>query len=299
MLIRAGVPDGRARPRVGPRRRDRQRARRASDGVDAISFTGSVETGPRHRRGRARARRARAARDGRQEPARRARRRRPRDRRRLRAAGRLLLDRPALHRLEPADRRPRASTTASSTRLIERLAERQGRPRARRRDRDRPGRRRAPARPGSRLPRDRRASEGAELAFGGGGSSARTRGPLPEPALFVGATNDMRIAARRSSARSPRVIRVADYDEALAVANDTRVRPLQRHLHDEPAARVALQASRRRRHGDGQPADRGRRLPRPASAGARARRYGPREQGALRARVLHPGQDRVRQPRTA
>jgi acyl-CoA reductase-like NAD-dependent aldehyde dehydrogenase len=58
--------------------------------------------------------------------------------------------------------------------------------------------------------------EGATLAFGGERLNRETPGFYLQPALFTDATNDMRIAARRSSGRSPAVIRVKDYDEALA-----------------------------------------------------------------------------------
>ena len=70
-----------------------------SPDVNAISFTGSVETGKRVAEGVGRAHAQVPARDGRQEPARRARRRRPEDRRRVRRERRLLLHRPALHGL--------------------------------------------------------------------------------------------------------------------------------------------------------------------------------------------------------
>ncbi len=69
-----------------------------------------------------------------------------------------------------------------------------------------------------------------------------------------------------------------------------RVRPMRRHLHDEPQIRFALQAQRRSRHGDGQPADRRRRLPfavrRPEGFEPRRARAGP-----VRGGVLHGGQD--------
>ena len=42
----------------------------------------------------------------------------------------------------------------------------------------------------------------------------------------------MRISREEMFGPVANVIRVKDYDEALAVANDTRVRPLRRHLHD-------------------------------------------------------------------
>jgi acyl-CoA reductase-like NAD-dependent aldehyde dehydrogenase len=63
--------------------------------------------------------------------------------------------------------------------------------------------------------------EGAELAFGGRLLERATKGHFLEPALFVGATNDMRISREEIFGPVAAVIRVADYDEALAVANDT------------------------------------------------------------------------------
>jgi acyl-CoA reductase-like NAD-dependent aldehyde dehydrogenase len=64
--------------------------------------------------------------------------------------------------------------------------------------------------------------EGAELAFGGRQLERATQGHFLEPALFVGATNDMRIAREEIFGPVAAVIRVGDYDEALAVANDTQ-----------------------------------------------------------------------------
>ncbi|MEO9176236.1 MAG: aldehyde dehydrogenase family protein [Gaiellales bacterium] len=63
--------------------------------------------------------------------------------------------------------------------------------------------------------------EGAELAFGGRLLERATKGHFLEPALFVGATNQMRIAREEIFGPVAAVIRVSDYDEALAVANDT------------------------------------------------------------------------------
>ncbi len=63
--------------------------------------------------------------------------------------------------------------------------------------------------------------EGAELAFGGRQLERPTRGHFLEPALFVGARNDMRIAREEIFGPVAAVIRVDGYEEALAVANDT------------------------------------------------------------------------------
>ena len=64
-------------------------------------------------------------------------------------------------------------------------------------------------------------SEGAKLAFGGERLERETPGFYLSPALFTEATNDMRIAREEIFGPVAAVIRVKDYDEALAVANDT------------------------------------------------------------------------------
>jgi acyl-CoA reductase-like NAD-dependent aldehyde dehydrogenase len=63
--------------------------------------------------------------------------------------------------------------------------------------------------------------EGARLAFGGERVSRQTPGFCLRPALFVEATNDMRISREEIFGPIASVIRVQDYEEALAVANDT------------------------------------------------------------------------------
>lgn len=63
--------------------------------------------------------------------------------------------------------------------------------------------------------------EGAELITGGERLKLNTEGYFLSPALFAGATNDMRIAREEVFGPVACVIRVEDYDEALAVANDT------------------------------------------------------------------------------
>ena len=105
IIIRAGVPAGVFNLVMG-RGSVVGEAMLQSPNVAAISFTGSVATGRRvaadlHRR---RPDEEGPARDGRQEPAGRARRRRPEGRGRVRRQRRLLLDRPALHRLLAPDR---------------------------------------------------------------------------------------------------------------------------------------------------------------------------------------------------
>jgi aldehyde dehydrogenase (NAD+) len=62
--------------------------------------------------------------------------------------------------------------------------------------------------------------EGAELV-GGERIEKSTEGFFLAPALFVGATNAMRISREEIFGPVASVIRVKDYDEALAIANDT------------------------------------------------------------------------------
>jgi aldehyde dehydrogenase (NAD+) len=63
--------------------------------------------------------------------------------------------------------------------------------------------------------------EGAELVTGGDLLKCETEGHFLRPALFAGATNYMRIAREEVFGPVACVIRVKDYEEALAVANDT------------------------------------------------------------------------------
>ncbi|MGE0500547.1 MAG: aldehyde dehydrogenase family protein [Rhizobiaceae bacterium] len=63
--------------------------------------------------------------------------------------------------------------------------------------------------------------EGARLVFGGERLNRETPGFYLQPALFTEATNQMRISREEIFGPVASVIRVKDYDEALAVANDT------------------------------------------------------------------------------
>ena len=63
--------------------------------------------------------------------------------------------------------------------------------------------------------------EGAELVWGGERLDRPTEGFFLSPALFTGATNAMRISREEIFGPVASVIKVGDYDEALAVANDT------------------------------------------------------------------------------
>lgn len=64
-------------------------------------------------------------------------------------------------------------------------------------------------------------AEGAKLVFGGQRLTRETKGHYLSPALFTEAINDMRIAREEIFGPVAAVIRVKDYDEALAIANDT------------------------------------------------------------------------------
>jgi aldehyde dehydrogenase (NAD+) len=63
--------------------------------------------------------------------------------------------------------------------------------------------------------------EGARLAAGGERLSLSNPGYFLQPTLFTEASNQMRIAREEIFGPVAAVIRVKDYDEALAVANDT------------------------------------------------------------------------------
>ena len=63
--------------------------------------------------------------------------------------------------------------------------------------------------------------EGATLAFGGATLQRATEGFFLEPTLFVDSTNEMRINREEIFGPVAGVIRVDGYDEALATANDT------------------------------------------------------------------------------
>jgi len=63
--------------------------------------------------------------------------------------------------------------------------------------------------------------EGARLACGGEHVSCGSEGYFLAPTLFVDATADMRISREEIFGPVASVVRVKDYDEALAMANDT------------------------------------------------------------------------------
>jgi aldehyde dehydrogenase (NAD+) len=65
------------------------------------------------------------------------------------------------------------------------------------------------------------AGEGVELACGGDRLERPTEGYFLSPALLVNTTNDMRVNREEIFGPIASVVKVADADEALAVANDT------------------------------------------------------------------------------
>lgn len=64
-------------------------------------------------------------------------------------------------------------------------------------------------------------NEGGELAWGGERLNRDTKGHFLSPALFTNTKNDMRINREEVFGPVASVIKVGSYDEALAVANDT------------------------------------------------------------------------------
>ena len=63
--------------------------------------------------------------------------------------------------------------------------------------------------------------EGAELATGGELLELETKGNFMRPAIFTGTDNAMRINREEIFGPITSIIKVADYDEALSVSNDT------------------------------------------------------------------------------
>ena len=143
-----------------------------------------------------------AARDGRQESAGDRRRRRPGRGRELRDAGRVLLDRPALHGLEPLHRH--RGHPRSLRRGHHRAAEgAEGGRRAQGRHRDRAGGRSDPARSGPEI--SRRRPEGRRDAWpsAASGWSGAARASISPPPSSPNPPTPCGSTARRSSARWP------------------------------------------------------------------------------------------------
>lgn len=67
----------------------------------------------------------------------------------------------------------------------------------------------------------RAVDEGAELAYGGGRPAGLDKGFFVEPTLFTGVRNDMRIAREEVFGPVGVVLKYADEDEAIRLANDS------------------------------------------------------------------------------
>jgi acyl-CoA reductase-like NAD-dependent aldehyde dehydrogenase len=126
--------------------------------------------------------------------------------------------------------------------------------------------------------------------FGGARVDADTEGFFLAPALVTGTHPSMTINQEEVFGPVASVIQVNDYDEALAVANDTRF-GLSAGICTT-SLKYAFQAKRRGRHGDDQHADGRGRLP---CAVRRSQKVQLRSErtGQLCARVLHDGEDRL------
>ena len=137
----------------------------------------------------------------------------------LRGPGRLLLDRPAVHGLQPArrhrgDPRPVRGGDGRADEEADRGRRAQGG------DRHRPRGGPEPARAGPRVPR-RRAQGRREAGLGRRAARAGAQGYYLQPALFTETTNAMRVNREEIFGPVATVIRAKGYDEALAIANDT------------------------------------------------------------------------------
>ena len=191
--------------------------------------------------------------------------------------GAFFSDRPALHRVVAPHRhrghpRPlRRRARRADEGLVVDDARQAGHPR-------RPGGRPEPARPGPAYV-DIGKDEGAKLVLGGERLNRDTPGFYMAPALFTDADNTMRIAREEIFGPVAAVIRGAGLRRGARGRQRHRLRPVRRHLHHQPEARQRTSSA----------------TPRPAwswstcpprastitspSAAAKARAYGPREQG--------------------
>jgi aldehyde dehydrogenase (NAD+) len=131
-------------------------------------------------------------------------------------------------------------------------------------------------------------AEGAERVLGRDLLERDTAGRYMSPALFL-AKPQHRVAREEIFGPVACVPRAEGEEHALAVANDTPY-GLCRHLHHVAEERHAVQALRAGGHGDGQPAHRGRGLPRALRRPQGLQPWAARA-GTLRGRVLHDGQN--------
>ena len=164
----------------------------------------------------------------------------------LRRQRRLLLDRPALHRLLAPDRDRRASTTASSRRWSSEMRKASSSTTP-----SRHGTQIGPVVDQNQLDQDLNyikiaKDEGAKLAFGGDLLNRETPGFYLQPALITETTTEMRINREEVFGPVASVIRVKDYDEALARRQRHRLRPVVRHLHHLAEVRRRTSSATRR-----------------------------------------------------
>ena len=136
--------------------------------------------------------------------------------------------------------------------------------------------------------------EGARLAFGGELLNRDTPGFYLQPALFTEATNSMRIAREEIFGPVACVIRAKNYDEALAIANDTEF---------GPAAGICTTSLKYASHFK-RNSEAGMVMVNLPTAGVdyhvpfggrKGSSYGAARAGFLRARILHDGEDRLYQ----
>jgi len=100
---------------------------------------------------------------------------------------------------------------------------------------------------------ERAKSSGAELAAGGSVVEARTRGLYLAPTLFLGTTNKMELNREETFGPIAGVIKVEDFDEAIAVARDcelalssgiatTSLKHAERYRRESTAGMVMINA---------------------------------------------------------
>jgi len=118
--------------------------------------------------------------------------------------------------------------------------------------------------------------EAARLVEGGGRLKRATEGYYMAPALFIDSAPEMRINQDEIFGPVAAVIRVKDYEEALAMAN--AVRPVGGDRHDVAEVREPLRAQLRERPRDGESVTAGLDYHVPFG-GRKKSSYGPREQG--------------------
>ena len=221
LISRAGVPDGRVQPRVGPGRVVGERLV-ADPRVRGVSFTGSqaVGAGVARAHGGIGSRRSQLEMGGKNplvilddaDLGRRG---------GLRDPGRVLPNGAAVHGEQQAHRHRRASTTASSRRRSNGCA------RCGSATRSLDDTQIGPVVSADQLTAGRRLSGGGRRRkapssrSAGGVSNVTTDGYYLEPALLVGTANDMRVNREEIFGPIASVLRADDPGHALALANDT------------------------------------------------------------------------------